>query len=137
MRVMGIDYGNKRIGVAISDPWCTMAHPLEVIGVKKDDSHMGKIEDIIKNYEITHIVVGLPYNMDGTIGDSAKTVMEWAKQLEQRVNLPVTLFDERLTTCEAYNLIAGSNVRKAKKRQVIDKIAASMILKEYLNLLNQ
>jgi putative Holliday junction resolvase len=130
---MGIDYGNKRIGVAISDPWCTMAHPLEVINVRKDNSHVKKIEDIINKYEITNIVVGLPYNMNGTIGDGAKTVMEWAKQLEERVNLPVTLFDERLTTCEAHELLAGANVRGKKKRQVIDKIAASVILKEYLD----
>ena len=136
MRFMGIDYGTKRIGVAISDPLCTMAHPLEVVDVRGDNSHIERIKDIAEKYNITHVIVGLPYNMDGSIGDCGNSIMEWSRQLEESIGLPVTLWDERLTTYEAQNILIHSNMRRIKKRQVVDKIAASLILKGYLDSLN-
>jgi len=136
MRFMGIDYGTRRIGVAISDPLCTMAHPLDVIDVRKDNSHIERIRDIAKGYNITHVIVGLPYNMDGSIGDCGKSIIEWSRQLENGIGLPVTLWDERLTTYEAQDLLTRSNVRRRRQRQVRDKIAAGFILKGYLDSLN-
>jgi len=136
MRFMGIDYGTKRIGVAISDPLCTMAHPLEVVDVRGDNSHIERIKDIARGYNITHVIVGLPYNMDGSIGDCGNSIIEWSRQLEESIGLPVTLWDERLTTYEAQDLLTRSNVRRKRQRQVRDKIAAGFILKGYLDSLS-
>ncbi len=129
---MGIDYGTKRIGVAISDPSCTMAHPLETIQVRDDGSLMQNLKSLIKDYSVDKIVVGLPYNMDGTEGISAGRVTEWAKGLEQITGLPVTFWDERLTTSEAHEILKELSVKGPKKKKIIDKLAASLILKSYL-----
>ncbi len=137
MRFMGLDYGTKRIGVAISDTGCTMAHPLEVIEVKGDGSSMSRIKEIASSYGITHVVVGLPYNMDGSIGDIARQVMKWSEELEAFLGLPVVLWDERLTSFEAEGMMIDFNVKARKRRQVIDKIAAGIMLKSYLDSLGQ
>jgi len=136
MRIMAIDYGTKRIGVAISDPSCTMAHPMETIIVKPDGSHMNTFLKIIKDYQITKIVVGLPYNMDGSVGESGKRVIDWCSRLEDMVSVPVILWDERLTTSEAHEILMDLNVKGRKKRDIVDKIAASIILRDYLSTLN-
>lgn len=133
MRVMGVDYGTKRIGVAISDPSCTMAHPLDVVKVKADGSHMEHLRAIVREYEITKIVVGLPYNMDGSIGTSGENVIAWSEQLGSALGLPVVLWDERLTTSEAHDFLLNLNVRGKKRKHIVDKIAASIILKDYLD----
>ena len=130
---MGIDYGTRRIGVAISDPGCTMALPFQIIDVKADGSHIKNILKTIKDYNITKIVVGLPYNMDGSIGDSGKKVIEWTEQLKEILNIPIILWDERLTTFEAHDILKGNNVKGIKRKNIVDKIAASLILKDYLN----
>ena len=133
MRVMGIDYGTKRIGVAISDPFCTMAHPIDIVKVKADGSHMEDLKKIVREYEITKIVVGLPYNMDGTIGTSGEKVIAWSEQLGIVLGLPVVLWDERLTTSQAHDFLLGLNVRGKKRKHIVDKIAAGIILKDYLD----
>ncbi len=133
MRIMGIDYGSKRIGVAISDPSCTMAHPLDTILVREDGSHMERLKAIVSDYDVSKIVVGLPYNMDGSTGDSANKVMQWSGELQTELGLPVELWDERLTTYEAHELLIHFKVKGQKRRQIVDKIAASIILKSYLD----
>ncbi|HOI07734.1 MAG TPA: Holliday junction resolvase RuvX [Deltaproteobacteria bacterium] len=130
---MGIDYGTKRIGVAISDPSCTMAHPLDIIPVREDGSHMESLKKIARDYQVEKIVVGLPYNMEGDMGESAHKVMQWSQELGQALGLPVDLWDERLTTSEAHELLMHLKVKGPKRRQVVDKIAASIILKSYLD----
>lgn len=132
MRIMGIDYGTRRIGVAISDPSCTMAHPLDTVQVKGDGSHMEQIEKIVRDYEVGKIVVGLPVNMDGSMGESARKVMGWAEALERSVDVPVELWDERLTTSEAHEFLIRLEVKGKKRRHIIDKIAASIMLQDYL-----
>lgn len=133
MRIMGIDYGTKRIGVAISDPSCTMAHPLETIPVRDNGAHMESLKAIIHDYHVEKIVVGLPYNMDGGVGESANKVILWAKDLEAVVKLPVELWDERLTTSEAYEILIRMNIKGPKRKKLIDKIAASIMLQSYLD----
>ncbi len=129
---MGIDYGTKRIGVAISDPSRTMAHPLDTVQVKGDGSHMGLIGRIVQDYEVGKVVVGLPVNMDGSMGESARKVTAWAETLERSVGVPVELWDERLTTSEAHDFLIRLEVKGKKRRHIIDKIAASIILQDYL-----
>ena len=133
MRVMGIDYGTKRIGVAISDPGCTMAHPLDIVQVRADGSHMEHLQAIVREYEITKVVVGLPYNMDGTIGTTGEKVIAWSEKLGSALGLPVELWDERLTTFEAHGFLLDLNVRRKKRKHIVDKIAASIILNNYLD----
>jgi len=109
-----------------------MAHPLETIQVRDDGSLMQNLKSLIKDYSVDKIVVGLPYNMDGTEGISAGRVTEWAKGLEQITGLPVTFWDERLTTSEAHEILKELSVKGPKKKKIIDKLAASLILKSYL-----
>lgn len=136
MIVMGIDYGTKRIGIAISDPQATMALPLETIPLKGDDSHMERIQKLAQDYHVARVVVGLPYNMDGTLSEIGKAVLEWTDALRQRLGIPIVLWDERLSTFEAHAVMRDLNVKTKKRRQVVDQIAASLILKEYLNTLS-
>jgi putative Holliday junction resolvase len=133
MRIMGIDYGTKRIGVAVSDPSGTMAHPLDIVPVREDGSHIEALKKIALDYQVEKLVVGLPYNMEGDVGVSAQKVMLWAEELGRALNLPVDLWDERLTTAEAHELLMHLKVKGPRRRQIVDKIAASIILKSYLD----
>ncbi|MEA2101199.1 MAG: Holliday junction resolvase RuvX [Thermodesulfobacteriota bacterium] len=133
MKIMGIDYGTKRIGIAISDPWGSMSLPLETIQVKKDQSHMQQIQQIVLDYEIEQIVLGMPYNMDGSTGPMAERVKEWSNCLRQTTGLEIVLWDERLSSFEAHDLLTRHNVPKKKHKDVKDKIAASLILQSYLD----
>lgn len=133
MSILGVDYGNKRIGVAVSDPGLTMAHPLRTILVKPDGSHMDEIREAARAYNADRIVVGLPYNMDGSLGFKGQEVMLWGGKLEEMTGLPVIYWDERLSTSEAHGILLGFNVKGKKRRAVVDKIAASIILQGYLD----
>lgn len=133
MRILGLDYGSKRIGVALSDPSETMAHPIETIQVKSDGSHFKVIKTITDEYQVSKIVVGLPYNMDGSLGNKGEEVIKWGKDLERVLGLPVIFFDERLSTSEAHELLMRINVKGRKRNAIVDKIAASIILKGYLD----
>ena len=133
MRIMAIDFGTKRMGVAISDPEGTMAHPLKTVAVRNDGSHLHELLKIATDYEIDKVIVGHPLNMDGSISEIAKEVMSWAQDLETLLGLPVELFDERLSSFDAHELLMSHQVKGKKRRNVVDKIAASLILKEYLD----
>jgi len=133
VRIMAIDYGTKRLGVAISDPGCTMAHPLKTVAVHADGSHMDELLKITTDYEVKRVIVGLPLNMDGSVSEIAREVMSWAQNLEIFLDLPVEFFDERLSSFDAHELLMAHQVRGRKRRKVVDKIAASLILKEYLD----
>ncbi len=130
---MGIDYGTKRIGVAISAPLTGLAHPLETVPLSPDGGHFKRLRDIAAEYEVSRIVVGLPYNIDGSLGPSAEKAQEMGRQIGEALNLPVEFWDERLTTAEAHSLMTDFNVNSKKRRQVVDKIAASLILQAYLD----
>lgn len=133
MRIMGVDYGSKRIGIAISDPGCIMAHPIQTIQVKPDDSHVREIIQIARSYQVERVVVGLPYNMDGSLGFKGEEVLAWGHELERMTGLPVIFWDERLSTSEAHDMLMNLNVRGKKRKGIVDKIAASIILQGYLD----
>jgi putative holliday junction resolvase len=133
MRLLGIDYGTKRMGIALSDPDETMAHPMETISVSRDGSHIKAICEIIQAYQVEKVVVGLPYNMDGTLGNSGEEVLRWGKNLEKTLDLPVDFWDERLTTSEAHDFLINLKVKGKKRKSIVDKIAASIILKDYMD----
>jgi putative Holliday junction resolvase len=132
--LMGIDYGVKRIGIAISNPERTMSVPLTVIEVKPDSSHLKAVEKIANDYKVEEIIIGMPYNMDGTEGDSSKKAMAFSELIKTRLEIPVKYYDERLTTFEAHNLLASINMDNRKRLKVVDSLAAKIILQGYMDL---
>ena len=136
MRIIGLDVGTKTVGVALSDPLGITAQPFETITRKENNKlrrTYARIEQIISEYDVTEIVVGYPKNMDDTIGERAKACEEFAAALERRTGLPVTLWDERLTTVSAYKTMRELNISQKNKNKVADKLAAVYILEGYLN----
>ena len=134
-RIMGLDYGSKTIGVAISDALGLTAQPLETIersGENKLRRSLARIAEIVREKDIKKIVVGLPINMDGRSGERAALTLEFVEKLKLRVDIPIVMQDERLTTVEADELLDESGVKKQDRKQFIDQIAAGIILKEYM-----
>jgi len=140
IRIMGLDFGSKTVGVAVSDPLGFTAQGVETI-VRKEENKLRqtcqRIEALIKEYEITSIVLGYPKNMDDSIGERARKTEEFKEMLERRTKLPVILWDERLTTVEADEILEESGVPRSERKKVIDKIAAGIILQSYLNSMEQ
>ncbi|MHB8172604.1 MAG: Holliday junction resolvase RuvX [Thermincolia bacterium] len=132
MRIMALDVGDRTIGVALSDPMGWTAQGLEVIRRKALHSDMARLQEIVKEYEVTQVVVGLPKNMDGTLGAQAEKVLAFVKELEAALELPVVTWDERLSTVAAQRTLLDADVSRAKRKQVIDKMAAAVILQGYL-----
>lgn len=138
MRIMGLDFGSKTVGVAVSDPLGMTAQGVETITRKEENKlrkTLSRIETLIREYEITTIVLGYPKNMNDTIGERAKKTEEFQAMLEHRTGLPVILWDERLTTIEADQILRESGVRREHRKEVIDKVAAGIILQSYLESL--
>lgn len=139
MRVMGLDYGSKTMGVAISDALKITAQGIETI-YRKDENKLrqtlARIEELAKEYEVEEIVLGFPKHMNNTVGDRAKKSLELKAMLERRTGLPVIMWDERLTTVEAERTLIESNVRRENRKQYVDKIAAVIILQGYLDSLS-
>ena len=138
MRIMGLDYGSKTVGVAISDSLLLTAQGIETIERKEENKlrkTLARIEALVKEYEVEKIVLGLPLNMNDTIGERAEKTLEFKAMLERRTGLEVILWDERLTTIEAEQILIESNVRREDRKKYIDKIAAGFILQGYLDSL--
>lgn len=133
MRIMGLDYGDKKIGVAVSDELGWTAQGVDVIKRRQPSADMDRIADYVRTYDVSEIVVGLPKNMNGTIGPRGEQCIEFAKQLSQTLSLPVHLWDERLSTVSAERTLLEADVSRKKRRQVVDKLAASLILQTYLD----
>ena len=128
---MGLDYGSKTVGVAISDPLCITAQGIETIQRKEENKlrkTLARIEELAKEYEVDRIVLGFPKNMNNTIGDRAEKSLELKAMLERRTGLSVIMWDERLTTVEAERTLMESNVRRENRKKYVDKIAAVFIL---------
>lgn len=139
MRIMGLDYGSKTVGVAISDPLCITAQAIETIQRKEENKlrkTLARIEELAKEYEVDRIVLGFPKNMNNTIGDRANKSLELKAMLERRTGLSVVMWDERLTTVEAERTLMESNVRRENRKKYVDQIAAVFILQGYLDLQN-
>ena len=134
MRIMGLDLGERTIGVAMSDSLAMTAQGLKVIRrVHKEEQEIQELADLIKEYEVNEIVLGYPKNMNGTIGESAKKSEVFAEKLKESFHLPVKLWDERLSTVGAQRALLEADVSRAKRKKVIDKMAAVFILQGYLN----
>ena len=138
MRTMGLDVGSKTVGVALSDAFGWTAQGLETIKIneEKQDYGFSKLGQIIKEHEVSKIVVGLPKNMNGTIGPRGEASQFFASELEKLFGLPVILWDERLTTMAAERVLLEADVSRQKRKKVIDKMAAVMILQGYLDSQN-
>lgn len=138
MRSMGLDVGSKTIGVAISDAMGWTAQGIETVKINEQVNDFGykRLKELIKEYEVTTIVVGLPKNMNGTIGPRGEICQEFAKNIEKKFKVPVVLWDERLTTMAAERVLLEADVSRSKRKKVIDKMAAVMILQGYLNSRN-
>lgn len=133
MRVLGIDYGDRNIGVAVSDAFRWTAQGLEVITKRRDEGEMERIAQLAEQHEVSEIIVGLPKNMNGTIGPRGELSIAFANQLSEKLGIPVHLWDERLTTVAAEKLLIDADVSRKKRKAVIDKMAATIILQNYLD----
>ena len=141
MRIMGLDYGSKTVGVAVSDSLGLTAQGVETIWRKSESKlrqTLARIEELIKEYQVETLVLGLPKNMDDTIGDRAAKTLKFKEALEKRTGLVVVMEDERLTTVEAERVLIEEGVRRQDRKKRIDEIAAGFILQGYLDeLYNQ
>ena len=133
MRTMGLDIGSHTIGVAVSDELGITAQGLKTLKRKSMEEDLKEIEMIVRQFEIGEIVVGLPKNMDGTIGKQAEIVLNWVKILMDRINIPVVSWDERLSTVGASKVLLEADLSRKKRKKVIDKLAAVLILQGYLD----
>lgn len=132
MRIMGIDYGDARTGVAISDLMCTLVGSATVVPSRNTEKAIADIVRLAKDNQVGQIVVGLPKNMDGTEGSRAALCRAFAARLREAAGLPVDMWDERCTTVEAHNILSQCNLRGTKRKQTVDAVAASLILEGYL-----
>ena len=136
MRVLGLDYGSKTVGVAVSDPLGLTAQGVEIIRRKSENKMrqtLARIEELIREYQVEKIVLGLPKNMNNTLGDRAEKSLELKKTLERRTGLAVVMWDERLTTVSANRVLMETGVRREKLNDYVDEIAAIFILQNYLD----
>ena len=136
MRILGLDFGSKTVGVAVSDGLLLTAQGVETIE-RKDESKLRKtcarIEELIAEYEVTEIVLGLPKNMNNTEGERVEKTKAFGEMLERRTGLPVHYWDERLTTVAAEQILMESGVRRENRKEYVDKLAAVYILQGYLD----
>lgn len=136
MRIMGLDYGSKTVGVAISDPLGITAQGIEIIRREKETKlrqTLARIEVLIKEYQVESIVLGFPKNMNNTIGDRAEKSLAFKEMLEKRTGLDVVMWDERLTTVEANRTLMEGKVRREDRSKYVDMLAAVYILQGYLD----
>lgn len=137
MRIMGLDFGAKTVGVAISDPLLITAQGIEIIRRKEENKlrkTLARIEELIVEYEVEEIVLGLPKNMNDTLGVRVELSYEFKEKLERRTGLPVHMWDERLTTVAADKAMIEAGLRREERKEHVDKVAAVFILQGYLDL---
>jgi len=134
-RVLCLDLGEKRIGIALSDTERMLATGRGVYQRQSLDEDLQYLEKLVKEEGISQIVLGLPRNMDGSLGERAQKTIQFKKLLEEKLQLPVVLFDERLTTEEAEQVLLSADVSRKKRKKVIDQLAAVIILQRYLDQL--
>ena len=138
MRILGLDYGSKTVGVAVSDPMLITAQGVEIIRRESEGKirkTYQRIEELCKEYEVEKIVLGYPKNMNGTDGERAQKSLEFKEALERRTGIPVIMWDERLTTVSADNVMMESGIRRENRKEYVDEIAAMIILQNYLEAL--
>ncbi len=132
MRIMAIDYGDAHTGVAVSDLTGLLAGYTTTIHTRKREELLTSLETLISEYEVEELVLGCPKNMDGSLGPRAEKAQLLAEELISRFSLPVTLWDERRTTIDAHNILAGAGQNAQKRKKTVDAVAAALILEGYL-----
>lgn len=134
MRILGLDLGDVRIGVAVSDPMGWTAQAVEVIRRGKEaDDEIRRLKELVKEYEVELILIGLPKNMNGTVGQRGQMAIDYSRILKEELGLPVEMWDERLSTVSAGRILLEADMSRAKRKKVIDKMAAAVILQGYLD----
>jgi putative Holliday junction resolvase len=133
MRILAIDHGSKRMGIAVSDELGMVAHPLETIPAEPLTQFLARLQEIVREKQVERILVGMPRNMDGSYGPAAAKVQEFIATLKATVALPVQTWDERLTSVQANRFLIQADVRRADRRAKVDKTAAALLLQSYLD----
>lgn len=133
MRIIGLDVGDKTIGVAVSDQLNLVAQGLGVIHRSNDEMDINKLKELIEKYEVDRIVIGLPKNMNGTLGSQSRKVKEFGDIIKQNLKIDIEYWDERLSTVAAEKVLIKGDVSRKKRKEVIDKLAAVIILQGYLD----
>ena len=136
MRIMGLDYGSKTVGVAISDDLLITAQAKEIIRRKEENKlrkTLSRIEELIQEYEVEKIVLGLPLNMDESVSERSELCLEFKEKIERRTGIPVEMLDERLTTVEADEIMNEAGIKGRDRKEYVDMIAAQIILQDYLD----
>ncbi|AND85141.1 Holliday junction resolvase RuvX [Clostridium tyrobutyricum] len=133
MRILGLDIGDRTIGVAVCDPLGITAQGITTIRRKNEDVDIEQLKDICNKYDVESIVSGLPKNMNGTLGPQSKKVIEFCKIIEERIKLPIKMWDERLTTVAANRAMLEADLSRKKRKKIVDKMAATYILQGYLD----
>lgn len=133
MRILAIDHGTKRMGIAISDPGGIIAQPLEFIPAEPFADFLARLKEIIKEKQVEMILIGMPRNMDGSYGPAALKVQEFVSVLKEAVVIPIKTWDERLTSAQANRFLIQGNVRRQDRKEKVDKAAAAILLQSYLD----
>ena len=136
-RILAIDHGSKRIGFALSDELGWTAQPLETFHRRNSDADIRHIQDLVREHEVGQVLVGMPFRLDGEIGPAAQVVAKFIELLEPALSVPVITWDERMTTCAAEDLLIAADVGRRKRKGIVDRIAAAILLQSYLASLEQ
>ena len=133
MRILAIDHGSKRMGIAVSDELKMIAQPLEYILAEPSDKFLERLNELINDKEVELILVGMPRNMDGSYGPAAEKVQDFVEALKGLISVPVKLWDARLTSAQANRVLIQGNVRRDKRKEKVDAMAAAILLQSYLD----
>jgi len=134
MRILALDHGTRRIGVAVSDETKTIAQPLEYIPAEPHEGFVARLKALLAEKEIELVLLGMPRNMDGTYGPAAQKVQAFADALKTEMTVPIKMVDERLTSVMANRVLIQGNVRRDKRKEKVDKMAAAILLQSYLDV---
>jgi putative Holliday junction resolvase len=133
MRALGLDIGEKRIGVALSDPGGILATALTVLETRSEDDAFNRIVALAQEHDVEHIVVGMPFSLDGSLGPQARRVQSFIEKLGKRTELPVVAWDERFSTVDAERVLVEAGVKREKRKKHLDSVAAAIVLQGYLD----
>ena len=134
MRILALDHGTRRVGVAVSDETKTIAQPLEYIPAEPFADFLERLKTILTEKEVDFVLLGLPRNMDGSYGPAAQKVQTFASVLKSSITVPIRLWDERLTSTMANRILIQGNVRRNQRKEKVDKMAAAILLQSYLDM---
>ncbi len=133
MRILALDHGSKRVGVAVSDELKIIAQPVEYIPAEPFEKLVGRLKELLREKQVELVLVGMPRNMDGSYGPAALKIREFVAELQKQIEPPIKLWDERLTSAQANRILIQGNVRRDKRKEKVDKMAAAILLQSYLD----